>query len=222
MPTNKLLSKFPLIEKACSYIFNAVGSREELTKISMFDKYPLVHKAYQEQQGIAGFLGGSLPEAYGDFVLENAKLAEQYVKGGHDDKEAVIVGCILTNASPFTFDDIRRYESDYSPQVKALVDFLVKNEHELIDSEPTISQTIAITVLSHLTQACDDVANGVNEEAYDLSLSKEEMLPAEEYVQLHRHNPKLYAALDSKVDELLKLVKNKDAATGSKPSEPNI
>jgi hypothetical protein len=223
LPSNYIFKKFPLVEKAYNYIFNQASSeREELTRERMFEKYPLVGKAYQEQQNIAGMMGSSLPEAYDDFILDNANAVETHIQGNHENKEAVIVGCILMNASPFTFDDIRRFEEEYTPQVKTIVDYILRGEDELLANTPAISQAVAITNLEHINKALKELAAGTHEETYSVVPSKEEIIPAEFFSHLKNSDPNLYAELEKTTNTYIEAIRATIDTPTSGPKTPRL
>jgi hypothetical protein len=223
LASNYLFKKFPITEKAYNYIFNKASSEcEELTRERMFEKYPLVRKAYQEQQGIAGMMGDSLPEAYGDFVLDSANAVETHINGNHENKEAVIVGCILMNASPFTFDDIRRFEEEYTPQVKAIVDYILRGEDELLASTPAIIQMVGISNLTQLNTVLEELTMDTHEQTYDAVPTKEDIIPAEFFWRLKSQDPNLYAELEKKTYAYIKAIQATINNPTSGPQTPQL
>ncbi|MEC7703249.1 MAG: hypothetical protein VYC19_10895 [Pseudomonadota bacterium] len=219
MAGNNIFENFPIIGKAYAYLFNKSSAAEELTLVRMFEKYPLAHKAFQEQENLVGFLGGSMPKEYGDLMLNYANAAEQHIQAEHDDKEAIIVGCILFNASPFTFDDIRRFEEEYSPQVKTVVDYILDGDDKLVEQNPFIAQTIGIVSLVTQYDLQKKLDAGEPADEYAEIQSKEDALPSTLFVHVKKHDAKLYDLLDQAAEKLVQTIKAASNNNGAAPQQ---
>lgn len=167
----------------------------------IFEKYPLVQKAYQEQEGIAAFLQDTVPESYTAMIERTTAIAEEFLDGTPEEKEAVMVGCILATASSFTFDDIRRFETEYTPQVKELVDDLVKNTRP-IEKSPFLQQINAVlSVFSFEQMILSDIGDAKDNAIITDSGFRESIL--EVLPLLEETAPRLHAFLNKKMDEMV-------------------
>lgn len=95
-----------------------------------FAKYPLLQKAYAEQEVIAKTLGGILHPEYPVFISGVADVLDVYLDGTAAEKQNAIVTCLLLTAVPQTFDDVRRFETEYTPEIKEVVDLILAGDAE--------------------------------------------------------------------------------------------
>ncbi|MGB9153246.1 MAG: hypothetical protein WCD70_09205 [Alphaproteobacteria bacterium] len=96
-------------------------------------KYPLATKAVAEQEGIARFVGDTLPEEYYTVMNACMNLIDTHIDGSVEQKEAIMGAVVFACASPFTFDSIDRYETDFSKTFHQLAEFCVTGETENSD-----------------------------------------------------------------------------------------
>ena len=94
--------------------------------VSPMRKYPQVRKAYLEQVGVSTFLGGSPDKSYTALVNDYVRVADQYIALPDAQKEAIMVGCVLASGSVFVFDDMRRFDTDYTPEVKKIAYLILR------------------------------------------------------------------------------------------------
>lgn len=94
--------------------------------VSPMRQYPQVRKAYLEQVGVSTFLGGSPDKSYPALVNDYVTVADQYIALPDAQKEAIMVGCVLASGSVFVFDDMRRFDTDYTPEVKKIAYLILR------------------------------------------------------------------------------------------------
>ncbi len=175
-----------------------------------FKNYPFVKKAYDEQCGIARFLGGEMPVEYSEVLSRQIDTAEALLDGGHEEKEAVVVGCILITASPFTFDDVRRFETEYPPQVKEIVSLLLAGNPDAFKDEAILQQIMGIVAVADNADVIKDFENDTPPpaefwRAEDIAALETQV--SEGFLILKTVSPRLYGALSDSVKAVVSAVK---------------
>lgn len=125
--------------------------------------YPLVNMAFNEVAGLARFLGGDVAPELTEVKKDYVQIAESLMDGTKEEKEAAVVGAILMQGMPYLFDDIRRFENDYSDEVKEFVHSILQVEGAVPQEESYVAVAagalIAIYELNAFTSGlkCEEI-----------------------------------------------------------------
>jgi hypothetical protein len=185
---------------------------------AIFAKYPLVKKALEEQEQLAGFPGGDVPDLFRQMVEAYAETAEAYLDDMHEDKEAVMVGCVLLSGSPYMFDDVSRFGTDYSPQVAHMADLLLNFDDDTVRDNASVQQMLAVLGICH-NQAVIDMINKDEDlpQDLDVAITKADLWQPQHFPLLEQTAPRLYAAFEKKCDQLLAAIDARAMRQGGAP-----
>lgn len=122
-------------------------------------KYPLVGKILGEQDELFQFLSGEkTPVELTSLQERIATVIDQTVDRTDGEKEALIVGSVIALAPPFLMDDPTRFSTDYSPEVKAIVDEMMNTRGRSV--APTnlaqMSTAIGVVMMEDLVKGLKD------------------------------------------------------------------
>lgn len=88
---------------------------------SLIQTYPLLRRALREQSALDRMLGGTLTPQMRAVQYNALRLIEEHVDAPAAQKEAMMVGVVFANSSPFLFDELSRFAEEYGPAVDAVV-----------------------------------------------------------------------------------------------------
>lgn len=125
-----------------------------------FAKYPLLQKAFAEQEAIAKALGGILHPEYPVFIAGLADVMEEYLDGTPAEKQNAMVAALLLTAVPQTFDDVRRFETEYTPEIKTVVDLILAGEAEARMANPLFVQAVTTINLVKMGRVVNTLREG--------------------------------------------------------------
>jgi hypothetical protein len=145
-------------------------------KIDKADRFPLSTKAILEQEGIARFLMSSLPPAYYEAMDCLRNFIDDNVMATDEVKDAVMGGVVFMNASPFTFDDLHRFKTEYNDVFDRLVTLLLTDTDTGKDVQ-TIASASQLVMLKWATsgeavEPQDDWAESIDIEVLNAAIER--------------------------------------------------
>jgi hypothetical protein len=127
-----------------------------------FDQYPLVQKAYNKLEEFSAKVGVPVSPHFNDFITRAVNTADTYLDGSATDKQNVIVACIMGAILPVLFFNpdsagpvLRSFATDYTPEVKEVVDLIAFGDDAAALRNPLLAQAGALTSLTALQIATD-------------------------------------------------------------------
>lgn len=146
-------------------------------------KYPLVGKILGEQDDMFQFLiGDKTPAELTAIQSRIADVIDQNVDRTDSEKEALIVGAVIALAPPFLMDDPTRFGTEYSPEVKTMIDEMIgANSRSTVPTNlAQMGTAINIVVMQDLVNGLRDGSLPVPREevkaAFDNSAQAEQLI----------------------------------------------
>ncbi len=154
----------------------------------LVSKYPLLQRAFDEQDGLFKFLESATPPALKDVQTRIAEVIESAVARPAAEKEALMVASVIALAPPYLLDEASRFETDYSPEVQVVINEMLsaKPNAALPTNFAQVSVALGTVMMQDLTAA---IKSG------NLPASREEI--AESIKAAAKDEPLVFQNLDS-------------------------
>ena len=165
--------------------------------MSSTDKYPLLQRIFDEQDGLFRFLESETPAPLKEMQLRIVGLLEETISRPAAEKEALMVATVIALAPPYLLDDTTRFSEEYSPEIASVI-------NEMLRAQPQapLPKDFAQVTAAMGTVMMQDIALGIKDgsmaaSAEQIAQSFREAEADEPFVFQNLDAPQLKAAFDA-------------------------
>ncbi len=185
-------------------------------------KYPLLQRAFDEQDGLFKFLESTTPEPLKDVQSRIAEVIENAVARPAAEKEALMVAAVIALAPPYLLDEASRFETDYSPEVQVVINEMLsaKPDTALPTNFAQVSAALGTVMMQDLTAAIKSGNLPASRE--EIAASLQAAAKDEPLVFQNLDSVGLKAAYDTAKTELATALKTPTPGPNIHPRKPGV